>query len=63
LATILPSTQLAKLVGFVRPVASHLNSKSSKKESIKLFAEADFLEIIGTKVFRVFLLAIHSDLY
>ncbi len=61
MATFFPSTQLAKLVGFVRPVASHLNSKSLKR--IKLFAEDDFLEVIGTKVLRVFLLAIYSDLY
>ncbi len=26
-------------------------------------AEAEFLDVIGTKVFRVFLLAIHSHLY
>jgi hypothetical protein len=28
-----------------------------------LYIEAEFLDVIGTKVIRVFLLAIHSDLY
>ena len=29
----------------------------------QLSPEAEFLDIIGTKVFRVFLLAIHSHIY
>jgi hypothetical protein len=34
-----------------------------RKEGGKLRTEAEFLDVIGKKVLRVFLLAIHSHLY
>jgi hypothetical protein len=36
---------------------------SGKGKINKKRPEAEFLDVIGTKVFRVFLLAIHSHLY
>ncbi len=33
------------------------------RQEIRRSAEAEFLDVIGTKVLRVFLLAMHSHLY
>jgi hypothetical protein len=36
---------------------------SQRREKSTPYTEAEFLDVIGTKVFRVFLLAFHSHLY
>jgi hypothetical protein len=49
-----------------QPAAIREVNATAKSENISSFGfypEAEFLDVIGTKVLRVFLLAIHSYLY